>query len=197
MGKTYDAIDEPMRRWVGQQQMFFVGTAPAATSGHINLSPKGHDALRIIDANTLAYLDYGGSGVETIAHLRENGRIVVMMCAFQGPPNIVRFHGRGEVVTPLDDGFEGLASKFELADLGIRAIIKIHVSRISDSCGYGVPLYDFAGHRESSQNWMRKKGVEAVREYQVENNLRSIDDLPAISEDEARAYAAPAKRGPP
>ena len=159
MGKVYDAIDDRLQRWVEQQQMFFVATAPLAGAGHINLSPKGHDALRIIDDHTVAYLDYGGSGVETIAHLRENGRIVIMMCAFQGPPNIIRFHGTGEVVTPLDAGFETLAGRFELADLGIRAIIKVNVSRISDSCGYGVPLYEVRGQPRVVAKLAAKKGA--------------------------------------
>lgn len=188
MGKTYDCMDERVRKWMLRQHMFFVGTAPLAENGRINLSPKGHDSLRLLDDNMLVYLDYGGSGVETIAHVRENGRIVIMMCAFDGPPQIMRFHGTGQVVTPLDAGFEELAALFELPGLGVRAFIKVHVTRISDSCGYGVPTYEFRGHRESSQNWLKNKGEAAVREYQVENNLQSIDGIDAITEVEARAY---------
>ncbi len=188
MGKTYEKIDDKIRHWIERQHMFFVGTAPLAKDGRVNLSPKGHDSLRVLDEKTLVYLDYGGSGVETIAHVRENGRIVIMLCAFDGPPQIMRFHGRGEVVTPLDPHFAELASLFDLPGLGARAFIKIHLERISDSCGYGVPNYEFVGHRQSSQNWLRNKGQDGVRHYQVENNLQSLDGIDGISEDEAQAY---------
>mgnify|MGYP003635337473 FL=1 len=188
MGKTYERIDESLQAWMARQRMFFVATAPLAQSGRVNVSPKGHDALQILDERTLAYLDYGGRGVETIAHVRENGRIVIMMCAFDGPPKIYRFHGSGEVITPLDKGFDELAGSFDIDGVGIRAIIRIHVSRISDSCGFGVPHYDFVGQRPSSQNWIAKKGTAAIREYQVEKNLRSIDGMSAITEGEARAF---------
>ncbi len=188
MGKTYERIDDRVRQWMDRQHMFFVGTAPLAKDGFVNLSPKGHDALRVIDDRTLVYLDYGGSGVETIAHVRENRRIVIMMCAFEGPPQIMRFHGVGEVVTPIDDDFDELADLFDLPGLGVRAFIKVHLRRISDSCGYGVPNYEFRGQRASSANWLGKKGADGVRDYQVENNLQSLDGIDAISEEEARAY---------
>ena len=118
-----------------------------------------------------------------------------MMCAFDGPPEIMRFHGTGEVVTPLNPAFGELASLFDLPDLGARAFIRIHLERISDSCGYGVPNYEFTGHRQSSQNWLRNKGRDGVRDYQVDNNLNSIDGVPAITEDEARAYVLFAEQG--
>lgn len=188
MGKTYELIDDKIARWIERQKMFFVATAPTQTDGHVNVSPKGHDALRILDNKTLAYLDYGGSGAETIAHVRQNERIVIMMCAFDGPPNIFRFYGLGEVVTPLHEEFDTLHSLFDLSGLGARAIIKINVTRISDSCGYGVPLYDFKEQRSSSQNWLQNKDATTVGEYQVQKNLRSIDGIDAISEEEARAY---------
>lgn len=188
MGKTYERIDDSIRTWMDRQKMFFVATAPRADDGRINLSPKGQDALRIVDDHTLAYLDFGGSGVETIAHVRENGRIVLMMCAFEGPPKIYRFHGVGDVVTPLDADFGELARLFDIPGVGIRAIIRIHVSRISDSCGYGVPNYEFQSDRQSMQNWVAKKGTAAMRDYQVEKNLESIDGIEAISEEEARAF---------
>lgn len=197
MGKQYETIDERIRDWIGHQQMFFVGTAPSDSSGHVNLSPKGHDALRVVNDKTLAYLDYGGSGIETIAHVRQNGRIVIMMCAFEGPPKIFRFHGRGEVVTPIDEGFDELASLFDLQGLGVRAILKINVDRISDSCGYGVPLYKFENQRQSSRNWVRKQGIDAIRDYQMANNLCSIDGVPAVTEEEARSFVAPRDRTDP
>lgn len=188
MGKIYERIDDSLQAWMARQRMFFVATAPLSESGRVNVSPKGHDALQILDERTLAYLDYGGSGVETIAHVRENGRIVIMMCAFEGPPKIYRFHGDGEVITPLDKDFDELAGRFDIEGVGIRAIVRIRVSRISDSCGYGVPHYDFVAQRPSSQNWNAKKGTAAIREYQVEKNLQSIDGMAGISEAEARAY---------
>lgn len=188
MGKQFESIDDSIRNWMSRQKMFFVGTAPLSGDGLVNLSPKGHDALRILDEKTLAYLDYGGSGVETIAHVRENGRIVVMMCAFDGPPKIFRFYGAGQVVSPLDDEFAELGSRFELAGLGTRAIIKIKLLRIQDSCGYGVPNYEFKAHRESSQNWSKQKTTDDLREYQVLKNLHSLDGIPALTEAEARAY---------
>ncbi len=190
MSKIYETLDASIRAWMEHQQMFFVGTAPLSADGRVNLSPKGLDSLRVLDDKTLAYLDYGGSGVETIAHVRENARIVIMMCAFDGPPKIFRFHGRGEVVTPLDGDFELLAGLFDISGVGIRAIVRVHVERIADSCGYGVPNYEFTAHRQSSQNWIKKKGAAAIREYQVEKNLQSIDGLAAITETEARAYVS-------
>lgn len=192
MGKRYELIDEKIAKWMAKQRMFFVSTAPSSTTGLVNVSPKGHESLRILDEHTLAYLDYGGSGAETIAHVRENGRIVLMMCAFEGPPKIFRFYGTGEVVTPLDDGFPELTELLDVPGVGTRAIIRINVTRIQDSCGYGVPNYEFLGNRASSQNWFKSNnGTDAVRDYQVEKNLQSLDGLPAMTEAEARAYAAP------
>lgn len=159
MGQRYDSIDDNIQRWMNKQHMFFVGTAPLSADGLVNLSPKGHDSLQVMDDSTLAYLDYGGSGAETIAHVRENGRIVIMMCAFEGPPKTFRFYGNGEVITPLDNEFSALASLFNVPGVGIRAIIRIRVSRIQDSCGYGVPNYEFKAHRRSSQNWIKSKSV--------------------------------------
>ncbi len=195
MGKQYDSIDENIQRWMARQKMFFVGSAPLAGDGLINISPKGHDALRVLDERTLAYLDFGGSGAETIAHIRENGRIVIMMCAFDGPPKIFRFYGHGEIITPLDNAFAELAAGFEVPGVGTRAIIKIHVERIQDSCGYGIPNYDFTGHRDSSQNWLKTHDVASIRDYQVAKNLNSLDGLPAMTEDEARAFKWPEVAG--
>ena len=188
MGKIYASIDQSVQAWMSQQQMFFVATAPLSERGHVNLSPKGHDTLRVVDEKTLAYADIGGSGVETIAHVRENGRVVIMMCAFTGPPKIFRFYGQGSVVTPNQDGFAELLAMFDVSELGIRAIIRIDVERIQDSCGYGVPNYDFKSDRRSSQNWLENKTIEDMHDYQLKKNLTSLDDLPGISEEEARAY---------
>lgn len=181
MGKLYQEIDGRMREFVAAQRMFFIATAPSGDAGHVNCSPKGQDTLRVIGPTTVAYLDYTGSGVETIAHLRQNGRVVVMFCAFEGPPRIVRFHGRGEAFEPGQKGFDALAAHFgALPALGVRAIVKIEVTRISDSCGYGVPLYRYEGERDQMQRWAERKGAEGIAAYKKEKNAASIDGLPAL-----------------
>src|SRR5246127_4540615 len=129
MGKIYESIDEKMRNWLAAQKMFFVATAPLSREGHVNCSPKDGESFRIIDEQTVAYLDLTGSGVETIAHLKENERIVLMFCAFTGAPKIVRLHGRGEVIEPRNGDFERLKSIFS-SSAGIRSIIKVHLTRI-------------------------------------------------------------------
>ena len=196
MGKEYSRIDERIRGWVEQQHLFFVATAPRADDGLINCSPKGHDTLQVLDDHTLIYLDYAGSGVETIAHLKENGRIVIMLCAFQGPPKIFRFHGVGEVVTPDQPEFAGLFARFAKDPAGVRSIIRVQVQRISDSCGYGVPYYDYVDQRPSTQNYIDKTGPEAIREYVRERNAESLDGLPGLSPAEVVAPGAPASDKP-
>ena len=168
MGKLYDQIDEKLAAWIRRQRLFFVATAPS-TGGHVNLSPKGPiESLRILDGHTVEYEDHVGSGAETIAHLRDDGRICVMLCAFDGPPRIVRLHGRGEVVPAADPGD------------GVRGAIRVHVERISDSCGYGVPLMEFVGERTQRAAWLAKKGPDGLRDYVREKNAASIDGLPAV-----------------
>ena len=178
MGKVYDAIDDGLRSFIEAQHVFFVASAPAA-GGHVNLSPKGLDGLRIIDGRTLLYLDYVGSGAETIAHLNDDGRIVLMLCAFDGPPKIVRLHGRGEAIEPQHEQYAALRGLFP-SDLPARAVIRVSVERISDSCGFGVPLYRFAGHRTQLPAWAERKGEDGLLEYQVKNNRKSIDGLRAL-----------------
>ncbi|MGD8318229.1 MAG: pyridoxamine 5'-phosphate oxidase family protein [Myxococcales bacterium] len=179
MAKVYDSIHGKLRDFMERQKVFFVATAPSDAEGHINLSPKGlPGTFCILDDQTLAYLDLTGSGVETIAHLRENGRICVMFCAFEGPPRIVRVHGAGEVIEPHDEQFRALAEKFE-PYRGVRSIIRIRAHRISDSCGYGVPLYEHKGEREQLQKWAEHKGPEGIAEYQRDNNAQSIDGIPS------------------
>ena len=168
MGKIYDGIDEKLAAWIGRQQMFFVATAPE-TGGHVNVSPKGPiGSFRILDEQTVEYDDHVGSGAETIAHLRDNGRICVMFCAFEGPPRIVRLHGRGELASVADPAG------------GMRGAIRVHVDRISDSCGYGVPLMQYAGERPQRNAWLAKKSADGLRAYVVEKNTVSIDGLPAL-----------------
>ena len=189
MGKIFERIDDGQREWIARQALFFVGTAPLDADGHVNVSPKGPiGSLRVLDDHTVAYLDIVGSGAETIAHLRENGRIVVMLCAFEGPPRILRLHGRGEVVTPDDERFAELLERCAFDEPAIeesrRSIVLVHVSRIADSCGYGVPLMSYEGEREHARKWAEKKmrvgGREAIRDYQRKKNAESIDGLPAL-----------------
>ncbi|MEM9478291.1 MAG: pyridoxamine 5'-phosphate oxidase family protein [Verrucomicrobiota bacterium] len=179
MAKEYPTIDEKMSAWVARQQMFFVSTAPLSAEGKVNCSPKGMDTFRILDEKTVAYLDLTGSGVETIAHLKENGRIVVMLCAFEGPPKIVRFHGKGEVLEVGTDEFQRLLPQFDEIP-GARSIIRIHVERISDSCGYSVPLYTFEGQRDVLTKWAEKKGEDGIADYQKTTNAQSLDGLTGL-----------------
>jgi hypothetical protein len=189
MGKVFERIDEHQREWIAQQSLYFVGTAPLAGDGHVNVSPKGPiGTLRVLDDHTVAYLDMVGSGAETIAHLRENGRVVVMLCAFQGPPRILRLHGRGEVVPVGDPRFAGLFERAGFEDPhpvaeARRAIVVVEVDRIADSCGYGVPLMSYEGEREHMEAWAEKKmriGPAAIEDYKAEKNAVSIDGLPAL-----------------
>jgi hypothetical protein len=174
-------IDEKLVAWVEKQPLFFVATAPASVDGHINCSPKGRDTLRVLGEREIAYLDLGGSGIETVAHVRENQRIVIMMCAFAGPPRIVRFHGRGTVLFPDQPGFDDLRSKFSETPSPPRSIIRVAVTRVADSCGYGVPLMDYKAERRSIENYVKDKGVDELRAYLKEHNAVSIDGLPGLS----------------
>jgi hypothetical protein len=190
MGKVFEQIDDHLREWIARRELYFVATAPLSGDGHVNCSPKGPiGTLRVLDGGTIAYLDYIGSGAETIAHLRENGRIVVMLCAFEGPPRILRLYGRGEVVLAADPRFEELLARaaFEEASdfpQARRAIVLVSVQRIADSCGYGVPLMEFEGLRPHMNAWAQKKmtvgGDAAFADYQREKNAASIDGLPAV-----------------
>ena len=190
MSKVHeDGIGPRLRAWIEAQHMFFVGTAPLAPDGHINISPRGTPGtFAVLDERTVAWVDLTGSGAETIAHLRENGRIVVMLCAFEGPPRILRLHGRGEVVPVADERFAGLFARAGFEDPhpveeARRAIVVVDVDRIADSCGYGVPLMSYEGEREHMEAWAQKKmrvGPEAIEDYKAEKNAVSIDGLPAL-----------------
>ena len=189
MGRIYDRINEHQRAWIARQALFFVGTAPLDGDGHFNVSPKGPiGTLRVLDDHTVAYLDLVGSGAETIAHLRENGRIVVMLCAFDGPPRILRLHGRGEVVEAGDPRFDDLVARAEFEQpahaQSRRSIVLVHVERIADSCGYGVPLLRYESARPHSDAWVAKKlrvgGDDSIARYSAEHNAVSIDGLPAL-----------------
>jgi predicted pyridoxine 5'-phosphate oxidase superfamily flavin-nucleotide-binding protein len=179
MGKTRSIIDDEARRFIEAQKIFFVASAPLDPAGHVNLSPKGLDTFRILSPTTVAYVDFNGSGVETIAHLRENGRIVLMFCAFQGPPNIFRLYGHGRVLEPHEAEFAALAESFLIHEAA-RSIIVVELTRVTDSCGYGVPLFQYAGEREQLHAWASKKGTEGLKAYREQKNKRSIDGLPGI-----------------
>lgn len=183
MGRTSEVIDERTAAFVAAQPVFFVATAPSGPDGHVNCSPKGNRGeLQVLDQRRVAYLDQTGSGIETVAHLRQNGRIVVMVCAFAGPPRIVRLHGHGRVVVPDDDGFDELRRQFPAAGdgPGVRAVVEVAVDRVSDSCGFGVPLMTFTGHRSHMDDWAARKGADGLADYQRQRNSHSIDGLPGL-----------------
>lgn len=179
MAKVLEGIDPELGRWLEAQPVFFVATAPSGDGGHVNVSPKGYDTFRVLDERTVAYLDLTGSGAETIAHVRQNGRITIMFCAFSGPPRVVRLHGRGAVLREGDDGVDELASRFP--DLpGARSIIRVEVERVSTSCGYAVPKMELVEERDVLIGWARRKGEDGLVEYWAEKNAESIDGLPAL-----------------
>jgi hypothetical protein len=188
MADRFRSLSSELADWWLSQPVFFVATAPAGAGGHVNLSPKGYDTLRVLAPDRVAYLDLTGSGVETIAHLRENGRIVVMLCAFDGPPRILRLHGRGEAVMAGDPRFDELIERCEFDEPAVaearRAVVVVDVERVADSCGYGVPLMSYEGRRPHQDAWAEKKistgGAAALRDYQREKNAASLDGLPAV-----------------
>ncbi len=176
MGRVHDDISGELAEWIGRQRLFFVGSAPLSGSGSVNLSPKGYDTFRIVDPRTVAYLDLTGSGAETIAHVRENGRITFMWCAFEGPPRIVRIHGRGTVVPVDDPAFAGVFPDTP----GARSIIVAAAERVSDSCGYAVPHMAYQGERSRLVEWAEQKSDDGLEAYRREKNSVSIDGLPAL-----------------
>jgi len=188
MAEVFERIDDRLRAFIEAQRMFFVATAPSGDEGHVNLSPKGGDGLfRVTGELGFAYVDLMGSGIETIAHLRENGRIVVMFCSFEGPPKIVRLHGVGRPVQQNDEGFEELLATFDVSEeqlAAVRSVITVEVTRVGDSCGFVVPRMDYAGERDQlyrfAGNRLRKIGPEAVKEYVSANNAESIDGLTGL-----------------
>jgi Pyridoxamine 5'-phosphate oxidase len=179
MGKVHDVIDKDLAGFIERQQVFFVGTAPDDPDGHLNVSPKGLDTFRILGPNSVAYLDLTGSGIETVAHLRENGRITIMFCAFEGRPLIVRLYGRGRVVEPGEPGWDDLISGFP-GYPGVRSVIVVDVDRVYDSCGYAVPLYEYKGERSQLVDWADKKGPEGIEQYRATTNKTSIDGVAGL-----------------
>jgi predicted pyridoxine 5'-phosphate oxidase superfamily flavin-nucleotide-binding protein len=192
LGRVYDVIDNATRQWLTRQPMFFVATAPNDPDGHVNLSPKGAaGAFRVLGPTKVAYVDLVGSGVETAAHLRENGRIVLMFCAFAGPPKIVRLHGQGRVVPEDDPQFATLLPEFSLDDDAralARGIVVVETTRISDSCGFVVPRMDLVAERDQLMRWGEqqhaKNGETWKERYVAVNNAHSIDSLPGYDPTE-------------
>jgi len=179
MGKVYDSITDDLARWLGAQPVFFVATATTHPDTHVNVSPRGLDTFRVLEPNRVAWLDLTGSGVETIAHLRADGRITLMFCAFVDPPQIIRLQGHGRVHEPGDPDFEELRLRFP--DLpGERAIVDVAVRRVASSCGYGVPRMELLGPREQLLDSAERKGPEKMAEYRARRNAQSIDGLPGL-----------------
>ena len=179
MGRTYDTLDDGLSAFLRAQRMFFVATAPSS-GGHVNVSPKGHDTFTVVDPRTVAYLDLTGSGIETVAHLRENGRITMLFCAFEGPPRLVRLYGTGTVASIGTPEFATLSARFPSYP-NARTVITVALERIADSCGYGVPRYRYDGERSQLLDWADRKGPEGIATYQDEQNATSIDGLPGLT----------------
>jgi hypothetical protein len=179
MAKFYETMSPTIQEFIRAQHMFFVASAPLDGSGHVNISPKGHDSFRILSETQVAYMDLTGSGNETSAHVSEdgNGRITIMFCAFDGPPNIVRLFGKGRAVLPVDPEWDSLIAHFT-PQLGTRQIIVVDVHMVQTSCGYAVPFMDYVGERDTLDRWAEAKGEDGIVEYRREKNSFSIDKLP-------------------
>lgn len=182
MGRVHNAISDSLQSFIAAQPMFFVATAPLAAEGHVNLSPKGMDTLRVVDPTTIAYVDLVGSGAETIAHLRNNGRITIMWCSFGDKPRILRAYGSGEHLLPTDGRFDDLAGLFP-GYRAVRSIIRVDVHRVADSCGYGVPQMDLVGQRYGIVDWGDHQSDDELEQYKRDKNALSIDGLPAFPAD--------------
>jgi hypothetical protein len=179
MAERFSSLRPDLAQWWCEQPVFFVATAPSGRAGHVNLSPKGYDTLRVLAADRVAYLDLTGSGVETIAHLRDNGRITLMACAFNGNPRISRIYGRGTVHPKGSPGYDSLECEFP--DLpGRRSIIDIAVERVTTSCGYAVPLMGLVDDRDRLLGWAKGRGDDGIAAYWETKNAVSIDGLPGI-----------------
>lgn len=181
MGRTYEEIPAQVQTLIEAQHLFFVATAPTGADGHVNLSPKGLDTFAVLGPNEVAYLDLTGSGAETIAHLRDNGRITIMFCTFEGAPNIIRLYGRGEAIPVGDDRANALLDRFP-GHPGARSVIRIEVDRVSTSCGYAVPLMTYDDDRSRLTEWAEGKGPDGLATYRAEKNATSIDGLPALAD---------------
>lgn len=181
MGKTYDALDDRLIEFIKAQKMFFVATAPLSGDGHVNVSPKGYDSFAVLGPNEVAYLDLGGSGIETQAHVQENGRITIMFTAFEGAANILRLYGKGEAIDFDHPEYAEMLSLFPGYDKA-RAIIRVKISRIQDSCGWGVPFFEFKGERDQLLRWVDNVESESEwKERRYKRNAESIDGLAGLT----------------
>lgn len=174
MAQLYSALDDRLRGLIAEQKMFFTATAPG--EGRINVSPKGMDTFRVLDDNTVAYLDLTGSGNETAAHLRENGRITIMFCSFTAKPFILRLYGHGRIVSPGDPEWEELLPLFPRI-VGTRQIMVMTVESAQTSCGFAVPVYELVEERPMLVEWSERKGVEGLKEYRARKNRVSLDGV--------------------
>jgi len=179
MGKIFDGIDAELSDWITAAPLWFVATAPLAREGRVNVSPRGHDTLSVLGRHRVGWVDYTGSGVETIAHLRENGRITLMFCSYDARPRIVRLHGRGTVALPGEAAYEQVVA-LHPAHPSTRAVVLVDVERVSDSCGYGVPVMKVVGERDLMRLTAQKKGPEGLAAYRAQHNAVSIDGLPGL-----------------
>ena len=177
MAKTYDSLTDHLQEWILQQHLFFVATAPLSAEGHVNLSPKGLNSLRILNTNTVAYLDITGSGNETSAHIMENGRVTFMWLVLEGERNMVGAYGHGEVILPDTARWDELISQFEMLP-GARQIIVNRITKVITSCGYGVPIFEYQEERDTAQRWAENKGEQGLIDYRREKNMQSLDGLP-------------------
>jgi hypothetical protein len=179
MGKVFDGIDETLRRWIDAQPMWFVATAPLAADGLVNLSPRGGDSFSVLDQHRVGWVDFTGSGVETIAHLRENRRICIMFASFDKRPRIVRLHGQGDVHLPGTPTFAEVTA-LHPAHPSTRAVIAVEVERVSDSCGWGVPVVEVTDERDLMRPFADKNGPEGMDAYRAKKNATSLDGLPGL-----------------
>ncbi len=179
MGKVYDGIDDELAAWLASQPLFFVATAPLSTDGHVNVSPRGHDTFSVLGSHRVGWVDLTGSGIETIAHLRENGRVCLMWNAFSGKPRVVRLHGSGRVVRPGTEEFDDLVRRHP-DNPSTRAGVVVDVHRVSDSCGFGVPVMRHESDRQILSQTAVKKGPEGLRAYRKQKNALSVDGLPGL-----------------
>jgi hypothetical protein len=187
MGATFDRLRPDHRRFIEAQPLFFVATAPSGDEGHVNVSPKGYDTFRVLDDTTVAYLDLTGSGAETIAHVRQNGRITIMFCSFDEKPLILRLFGQAEAIPLGDARFDDLAALLPQV-AGARSIIRVELDRVQTSCGYAVPHMQFVASRPKLEEWADHRGPDGLEQYWADRNRESIDGIPAL--DPVRASGA-------
>lgn len=175
MGKQYTQLTDPLTDFITRQKMFFVGTA--AADGKVNVSPKGMDTLRVVSPNRVLWLNLTGSGNETAAHLREQPRITLMFCAFEGDPLILRLYGHARALHPRDPEWAALLALFPNLN-GSRQLVDVTIELVQTSCGMGVPFLDYKSERDQLEKWADKKGAQGIREYWEVKNQVSLDGKP-------------------